>query len=71
MTSAGVFYEAPLNSLSLSCADNYLGVLNTVCSIIFGTQSPLKADGVITLVLSGMNIATDVCHVYLPNGTEV
>ena len=71
MTNAGIFYEAPLKSLSLSCTDNYLGALNTICTIIFGTQSPLKADGTITLVLSGMDIATDVCHVYLPNGTEV
>ena len=71
MTNAGVFYETPLKSLTLSCQDNYLGVLNTKCTILFGTQNPLKADGVITLSLSGMSIATDVCHVYLPNGTEV
>ena len=71
MTNAGVFYETPLKSLTLSCQDNYLGVLNTKCTILFGTQSPLKADGIITLSLSGMSIATDVCHVYLPNNTEV
>ena len=71
MTNADIFYETPLKSLTFTCDDNYLGVLNTICTATFGTQNPLKADGVITLVLSGMNVATDVCHVYLPNGTEV
>lgn len=71
MTNANVFYETPLKSLTFTCRDNYLGVLNTICTVTFGTQNPLKADGTITLVFSGMNIATDVCHVYLPDGTEV
>lgn len=69
MTNANTFYQTPLKSLTLSCTDNYLGALNTICTIIFGTQNPLKADGVITLVLNGMNVATDVCEVFLPNGT--
>ena len=33
MTSGGVFYEAFLKSLTLSCLDNYLGIKNTVCTI--------------------------------------
>ena len=71
MTNANIFYETPLKSLTLSCTDNYLGALNTICTIVFGTQNPLKADGVITLVLNGMNIATDVCEVFLPNNTQL
>ena len=69
MTNANVFYATPLNSLTFDCDDVYLGALNTRCTVVFGTQNPLKADGSITLVFAGMNVATDTCHVYLPNGT--
>ena len=31
MTNGGIFYEAYLKSLILSCLDNYLGVKNTIC----------------------------------------
>lgn len=31
MTNGGIFYEAYLKSLTLSCLDNYLGVKNTEC----------------------------------------
>ena len=69
MTNGNLFYEAYLKSLTISCEDNYLGVQNTICEIVFGTQSPLKADANITIVLSGMNVATDICEFFLPNGT--
>ena len=71
MTNAGIYYESPLKSLTLSCVDNYLGALNTICSVVFGTQHPLKADGRIKLQLNGMSIATNICHVYLSDGTQV
>ena len=71
MTNQGIFYEAFLKSLTISCEQNFLGVLNTICTVRFGTQNPLKADGRIKLVFSGMNIATDDCSVELPDGTQV
>lgn len=71
MTGKGIFYEAYLKSLEVECDENFLGVLNTVCRIKFGTQNPLRANGRITLVLSQMSIATDDCSVLLPNGTEL
>lgn len=46
-----------------------MGVNNTQCTIIFGTQNPLKADGKITMVFSGINVATNTCSIALPNGT--
>jgi hypothetical protein len=64
MTNAGIFYECPLRSLTISCLNNALGVKNTICTIVFGTQNPLKADGKIRLVFSGMTIATNVCKFY-------
>lgn len=44
--------------------NNALGVKNTICTINFGTQNPLKADGKLRLVFSGMTVATDVCSFY-------
>lgn len=49
LTSAGVFYESPLKSLTVSCLDNSLGVLNTICTMEFGTNHPLKANGTIRI----------------------
>ena len=71
MTNQDIFYEAFLKSLTISCEENFLGVENTICEVTFGTQSPLKADGVITLVFSGMDVATDECALILPSGAEV
>jgi hypothetical protein len=65
MTNSGIFYQCPLNSLTISCLDNSVGVLNTICTINFGTQNPLAADGKINLVFSGMTIATNVCYFYI------
>jgi hypothetical protein len=64
MTNAGIFYECPLKALTISCLNNALGVKNTICTIVFGTQNPLKADGKIRLVFSGMTVATNVCNFY-------
>ena len=44
--------------------NNALGVKNTICTINFGTQNPLKADGKLRLVFSGMTVATNVCKFY-------
>lgn len=59
MTNQGIFYETYLKSLTINCIQNNLGVENTICTIVFGTQSPLKADGKITMAFSGMNVATN------------
>lgn len=64
MTNAGIFYGCPLSSLSVSCLNNALGVKNTICTIDFGTQNPLKADGNLRVVFSGMTVATNVCKFY-------
>lgn len=61
LTDAGVFYESPLKSLTVSCLDNSLGVINTICTINFGTHHPLKANGTIRIQFSGMIVATDNC----------
>jgi len=50
-----------LKSLTVSCLDTSLGVLNTICDITFGTHHPLKANGTIRIVFSGMTVATDNC----------
>lgn len=64
MTNANIFYDCPLKALSISCLNNALGVRNTICTINFGTQNPLKADGKLRIVFSGMTVATDVCYFY-------
>ena len=71
MTNADVFYTSPLKSLLINCQDNAIGVVNTYCTIIFGTQNPLLANGKIRLALSGMTVATDTCELSLSNGTSI
>jgi hypothetical protein len=71
MTNANVFYVSPLKALTISCLDNALGVQNTICTIVFGTQNPLKADGNIRIVFSGMTVATSVCQLIHTNGTSL
>jgi len=71
MTNANIFYECPLKSLTISCLNNALGVKNTICTIIFGTQNPLKADGKIRLQFSGMTVATNICKFYHTNGSLI
>ncbi len=71
MTNANIFYESPLKSLSISCLSNALGVKDTICTINFGTQNPLKADGKLVFVFSGMTVATDVCKMSFFNGTSI
>jgi hypothetical protein len=71
MTNQNIFYVAYLKSLTFNCVENFLGVENTICTIVFGTQNPLKADGKIILVFSGINVATSTCSVALPNTTKV
>lgn len=69
MTNANIFYECPLKALTIECRNNALGVKNTICTIVFGTQNPLKADGKVRLSFSGMTVATNVCEFYHSNGT--
>jgi archaellum component FlaF (FlaF/FlaG flagellin family) len=71
MTNANVFYVSPLKALTIACLDNSLGVENTICTIVFGTQNPLLANGNIRIVFSGMTVATNVCQFILTNGTNL
>jgi hypothetical protein len=61
MTNGGTLYSCPLQSLTVSCHDNAIGVVSTYCTIQFGTSNPLLADGSIRVSLSGMTVATDTC----------
>jgi hypothetical protein len=70
MTNANSFYTTPLKSLTISCQDNAIGVINTYCTIIFGTQNPLLASGNIRISVSGMTVSTNVCYLY-SNGTSI
>ena len=58
MTNGGTLYSAPLQSLTISCQDNALGVVNTYCTITFGTSNPLLGIGNVRIVFSGMSVAT-------------
>ena len=71
MANGGTLYQSPLQSLVANCADNALGVVNTYCTIVFGTSNPLLKNGYIRLSLSGMTIATNVCYLYYFNGTSI
>ena len=70
MTNANIFYETPLQSLTVSCLDNSLGVVNTMCTITIETQNPLKANGTIKIIFSGMSVSTNTCFLTLTNGTS-
>jgi hypothetical protein len=71
MTNGGTFYGSPLQSLTVTCQDNAIGVVNTFCTIMFGTSNPLLASGNIRLSLSGLTVATSTCKLYLFNGTAI
>lgn len=71
MANGGTLYESPLQSLVVTCQDNAIGVVNTYCTIIFGTTSPLLATGNIRLSLSGMTVSTSTCFLTQSNGTSI
>lgn len=71
MSNGGTLYEAPLQSLVVSCHDNAVGVVNTYCTVVFGTSNPLLSDGNIRLSLSGLTVSTATCLLYFSNGTEI
>lgn len=71
MTNGGVLYSSPLQSLTVGCQDNAIGVINTYCTINFGTSNPLLASGVIRLSLSGITVATNICYLRAGNGTSI
>jgi hypothetical protein len=70
MTNGGTLYSSPLQSLTVSCQDNAIGVVSTYCTINFGTSNPLLAYGNIRVSLSGMTVATDTCFL-ISNGTSI
>jgi hypothetical protein len=70
LTNPGVFYESPLKSLTVTCLDNSLGVVNTICTIQFGTHHPLKANGTVRVVFSGMSVATDQCSLTIDSNSS-
>lgn len=71
MTNGGTLYSSPLQSLTVSCQDNAIGVVSTYCTIQFGTSNPLLANGNIRVSLSGMTVATDICFLTASNGTSI
>ena len=71
MTNGDTLYESPLQSLIVSCHDNAIGVVNTYCTLTFGTSHPLLANGNIRVSLSGMTVATSTCSLAAANGTDI
>jgi len=71
MTNGGTFYSSPLQSLTVVCQDNAIGVVNTYCTVTFGTSNPLLASGNIRLSLSGLTVATSTCSLTASNGTVI
>jgi hypothetical protein len=71
MTNGGTLYSCPLQSLTVSCQDNAVGVVSTYCTIQFGTSNPLLANGNIRISLSGINVSTDICYLTASNGTSI
>lgn len=71
MTNGGTLYSSPLQSLTISCQDNAIGVVSTYCTINFGTSNPLLAYGNIRVSLSGMTVATNTCFLTAANGTNI
>lgn len=71
MAGSGILYQSPLQSLVVTCQDNALGVVSTYCTVVFGTSNPLLANGYIRLSLSGMTVSTNICYLYVANGTAI
>jgi len=71
MTNGGSFYGCPLQSLMISCQDNAVGVVNTYCTVLFGTTNPLLASGSIRISLSGLTVSTSTCFLTTSNGTII
>lgn len=64
-------YGCPLQSLIVSCQDNAVGVVNTYCTVVFGTTNPLLASGNIRISLSGLTVSTSICTLTISNGTSI
>jgi hypothetical protein len=71
MMNGGTLYGSPLQSLSITCRDNSIGVVNTYCTINFGTSNPLLASGNVRVVFSGMTIATNRCYLKTSTGVLI
>ncbi len=71
MTNGGTLYSSPLQSLTVNCHDNAVGVINTYCTINFGTSNPLLKAGNIRVSLSGLTVATNTCYLTSSNGTSI
>jgi hypothetical protein len=71
MTNGGILYSSPLQSLTVSCQDNAIGVVSTYCTIQFGTSNPLLGNGNLRVSLSGMTVATSTCFLTSSNGTSI
>lgn len=71
MMNGGTLYGSPLQSLSITCKDNSIGVANTYCTIAFGTSNPLLASGNVRVVFSGMTIATNKCYLKTSGGVLI
>lgn len=71
MMNGGTLYGSPLQSLSITCKDNSIGVANTYCTISFGTSNPFLASGNVRVVFSGMTIATNKCYLKTGGGVLI
>jgi hypothetical protein len=71
MMNGGTLYGCPLQSLSISCRDNAIGVVNTYCTVNFGTSNPLLVSGNIRITFSGMTVATNRCYLSATNGSTI
>jgi hypothetical protein len=71
MTNGGTLYSAPLQSLVITCQDNALGVVNTYCTVRFGTSNPLLGYGNVRIVFSGMSVATSTCSLTTSGGVII
>jgi hypothetical protein len=69
MTNGGTLYSSPLQSLTISCQDNAVGVISTYCTINFGTSNPLLASGSLRVSLTGLTVATNICYLTSTNGS--
>lgn len=71
MMNGGTLYGSPLQSLSISCRDNAIGVVNTYCTVNFGTSNPLLVSGNVRIKFSGMTVATNRCYLSAASGASI
>ena len=46
----------------MNCNENYLGVINTFCTIVFETNHEVEIQSQLIIAFTGMLISTDTCE---------